>query len=241
VSSAAIGELLALQDLDTAIDHLRHQRATLPERAELVALHAAVVTTTRARDEAAGRSGEIAARQEAAEAELAASEERLAAVRRRMGSGDAASARDVTALSSGIDHLRERVSHLEDDILGAMDERAPFDALVEGANSELAALEERRQGLLGAVAAGEARIDHELSEAEGRRDAARQSVAPDLLAIYDRLRPRLDGVAVARLVGSHCDGCHLTLPATELDRLRREPPDVVMYCEQCGRILVRQA
>jgi predicted nucleic acid-binding Zn-ribbon protein len=45
-------------------------------------------------------------------------------------------------------------------------------------------------------------------------------------------------VAVARLVGNHCDGCHLTLPAMELDRIRHLPEDELVTCEQCGRILV---
>ena len=51
---------------------------------------------------------------------------------------------------------------------------------------------------------------------------------------------RFDGVAVARLVGSHCDGCHLTLPAMELDRIRHLPEGELVTCEQCGRILVRE-
>ena len=29
------------------------------------------------------------------------------------------------------------------------------------------------------------------------------------------------------------------IPATELDRIRLEPADAVVNCEQCGRILVR--
>ena len=30
-----------------------------------------------------------------------------------------------------------------------------------------------------------------------------------------------------------------TLPATELDRIKRGGPDAVVLCDQCGRILVR--
>jgi uncharacterized protein len=59
-----------------------------------------------------------------------------------------------------------------------------------------------------------------------------------LLATYERLRARLGGVGVARLVGTHCDGCHLTLSAVELDRVRHLPDGEVYTCEQCGRILV---
>ena len=55
---------------------------------------------------------------------------------------------------------------------------------------------------------------------------------------YERQRARLEGVAVARLVGGRCDGCHLTLPAVELDRIRHESAGTLEYCEQCGRILV---
>lgn len=240
MTSADIQALLTLQDLDTAIDQHRHQRATLPERGELVSLEGAVASTTRAREEVARRRAEIVAVQEGAEAELAASEERLAVVRRRMGSGDAASARDVTALSSGIDHLVERVSHLEDEVLAAMEERAPLDEQIALSDSELAGYAERRQALQAALTVSESRLDQEIVQLEDGRQAARAALAPERLALYDRLRPRLGGVAVARLVGSHCDGCHLTLPATEIDRLRREPPDALLYCDQCGRILIRQ-
>jgi hypothetical protein len=44
---------------------------------------------------------------------------------------------------------------------------------------------------------------------------------------------------VARLVGNHCDGCHLTLPSMELDRIRHLAEREVVTCDQCGRILVR--
>ena len=70
------------------------------------------------------------------------------------------------------------------------------------------------------------------------RAEAAAPIPPELLATYDRLRARLDGVAVARLVGNHCDGCHLTLPAMELDRIRHLARARWSTCEQCGRILV---
>jgi predicted nucleic acid-binding Zn-ribbon protein len=59
------------------------------------------------------------------------------------------------------------------------------------------------------------------------------------LAEYERLRERFGGVAVAQLVGPTCQGCHLQLSAVELDRIRRLDADEVVYCEACGRLLVR--
>lgn len=231
--------LLALQELDTAIDQRRHRQANLPERAELAALDDSIATANRARDEVAGRRDQVAAAQQAAEAELAATEERVSAIARRMGSGEAGAARDVTALATSLDHLRERASLLEDEVLAAMEEGGPLDEQVALVDGEIAALADRRRGVAAALAEAEATIDLAVAGLTERRDAARQAVGDGELAIYDRLRARLDGIAVARLVGTRCDGCHLTLPATELDRIRRAPADDLVYCDQCGRILVR--
>ena len=44
---------------------------------------------------------------------------------------------------------------------------------------------------------------------------------------------------MARLVGTNCGGCHLTLSAVELDRIRHAPPDEMVFCGECGRLLVR--
>jgi predicted nucleic acid-binding Zn-ribbon protein len=46
-------------------------------------------------------------------------------------------------------------------------------------------------------------------------------------------------VAIARLEKSTCQGCHLGLAAFEVERLRQEPADAIVFCPECGRILVR--
>ena len=56
---------------------------------------------------------------------------------------------------------------------------------------------------------------------------------------YERLRARLGGVAVARLDGSRCSGCHLDL-STQRARRRSSAsaPGEFADCPQCGRLLV---
>ena len=82
-------------------------------------------------------------------------------------------------------------------------------------------------------------IDAELAAEVEARTAAAEAVPPDLVSQYERLRTKLGGIGAARLVGNTCGGCHLALPATELDRIRHQPDDAVTLCDQCGRILVR--
>ena len=61
---------------------------------------------------------------------------------------------------------------------------------------------------------------------------------PALYERYELLRARLKGTGAARLIGNHCDGCHLELSAGEVERIRATTPDRVATCDQCGRILV---
>src|ERR687898_297809 len=69
--------------------------------------------------------------------------------------------------------------------------------------------------------------------------AAAKSVPDELWTEYDELRSRLGGVAIARLAGTTCQGCHLALSAVEVDRIRKLSLDEAVHCEECGRLLVR--
>ncbi len=92
-----------------------------------------------------------------------------------------------------------------------------------------------------AIAAAENVIDEELMTEEIAREGLVAGVSSSLLDRYDVLRKKLGGIGAAPLNGHSCGGCHLTLPATEIDRIKREPPDALILCDQCGRILVRPA
>jgi len=231
--------LLEVQDHDTRIDQLRHRRQSLPERAELADLQkrrAAIETT---RNEVAARRDEVAARQARAEDEIAAAEKRIAEIDARMRSGAVTASRDLQAMQGEIDSIRARVSSLEDGAIEAMEEREPLDAEVDGYDAQLAALDEQAADLQQRIAAAEADVDTELATEQSARAAVAAQVPSELTQTYERLRARLGGVGAARLDGNRCSGCHLTLPATELDRIRHSDAGALVYCEQCGRILVR--
>jgi predicted nucleic acid-binding Zn-ribbon protein len=138
-----------------------------------------------------------------------------------------------------VDSLRARASQLEDQVLELMELREPYDARLADVSAQLAELTARRQSVRSALTRAEAEVDEELGRMTAQRAEWVAAMSADLLATYERLRARLNGVAVARLHGGRCDGCHLTLPAMELDRIRHLPGDELIFCEQCGRILVR--
>ncbi|MHB1533639.1 MAG: zinc ribbon domain-containing protein [Acidimicrobiales bacterium] len=239
MSSPRFDALLAVQDLDIRIGQARHRRATLPERSELAAMDADRERLTVQGAGARSARDEIVARQSAMENELGAAEQRSKQVSRRMYSGEISAARELQAMAADVESLDARASDLEDRILALLEEREPLDAAADALEEELTALGERHQAVTAALGVAEAAIDEELADLIAERTRAAAGIPADLMEAYERIRSRQSGVGAARLVGSRCDGCHLSLPATEVDRIRHLPADALVTCDQCGRILVR--
>jgi len=232
-------DLLVVQEHDTAVDRLRHRRVTLPERAELARVEDDLASLERTLADVVVRRDEVAARQKRLEADLAAVEAKIAEIENRLYSGAVTVPRELQAMQAEVDSLGRRQSSLEDDVLEAMTEREPLDEEVAGLEATRAAHDQDGARLRAAIVEAEVAIDAELAGEQQARVAAAASIPAELGTLYEDLRRRLSGVGAARLVNGRCSGCHLTLPATELDRIRREPPDTLIRCDQCGRILVR--
>ncbi len=228
-----------MQDHDAAADRLRHRRRTLPELAELAQVEAEGTAVDASLVEVVGRRDEVARRQRRMEDELATVERKRAEARVLLYGGTVKLMRELQALQTEVESLERRGSALEDGALEAMTEREPLD-------DEVAALEARRTDLdrqaveaRVRLAEAESAIDAELATEVAARAEATEGIPPPVMATYERLRARLDGVGVARLVNGRCDGCHLSLSVTELANAGRLPADTLLHCEQCGRILVR--
>jgi uncharacterized protein len=239
VTGPDLDALLSLQDIDIALQQHRHRRAHLPERAELTAIDQETAQLGRDVREIGAARDEIAGRQAAVEADLASAEARAAAVNARLYGGEVRASRELQAMVADVESLKARASALEDQVLELMELREPHDTRLASLSAQLDSLAARRTAVAAALVVSEAAADEELARLAEARSAAAASVPTDLLGTYDRLRAELDGVAIARLVAGRCDGCHLTLPAMELDRIRHLPPGEVGTCDQCGRILVR--
>lgn len=236
---SAFEQLIEVQAHDTAADRLRQQRARLPERAEVAALQKRSSELKLAVAQTRGRLETVEQRQATMESDAAHVGQRVRDIEKRMYSGEVSATRDLLAMTAEIEALKVRCSSLEDDALAAMEEAEPLAEEIARLDAEDAVLAGQIAALRSTIAAAEAEIDDQLGAEQQSRAEVAQHVPADLLATYEQLRATLGGVGAARLVGTSCSGCHLTLPAFEVARLKREPPDVLVLCDQCGRILVR--
>ena len=236
---ADLNRLLDVQDRDVALDQLRHRRATLPERAALAG-HQQTIKRIDAQLATLGdQLTELTRAQKKIEDEVAIVDTKAAAETKKLNSGTVTAPREIQALSDEIDSLGRRKRALEDDELELMEQAEPLTAEVERLGEERASAAAEAERLTAVLADQEASIDGEAAALQAERDAAAADIPDDLLARYEKLRAKLDGVAVARLQGDLCLGCHVSLPAMEVDAIRHAPEGSVVTHEECGRILVR--
>jgi uncharacterized protein len=236
---SVLDQLLGVQELDTTIDQLRHRLDHLPERAELTSLDAAGSELETRRLEIGEQSAALARSQKRLEDEIALVEAKRAETDARLYSGTVTAPRELQSLQDEVNALKRRTSDLEDELLEVLTATEPVDAAQLALDAETAELRARRADVEARLQTASAEIDAELADKIASRDAAASGVPGEHLAEYERRRPQLGGIAVARLVGTSCGGCHLTLSAVEIDRIRKLGPDEPATCEECGRMLVR--
>ena len=231
--------LLAVQEHDTRTDQLNHRIETLPLRAELAQLEVDV----RAVDDQLGitqrRRDELGRSQQRLEDEIASLSERANQAEKQLYSGSVTNPRELQALQDDVASIRRRIGQLEDDELEIMELVEPVDAERAQLTGERERLDAEGARLRTALGEAESELVAELAAVQAERDAAAAEVPDELWPEYDKLRARFGGVGIARLVGSTCQGCHLALPAVEVDRIRKLPLDEAVHCEECGRLLVR--
>jgi uncharacterized protein len=232
-------DLLRVQEHDTAADRLRHRRQNLPELAQLTQSEDELAALEATLADVEARAADAGRQQRRLEGELSLLESKVSELDAKLYSGTVTVPRELEAMQHEGAALRERRATLEDEVLEAMGARELLDDELADLRRRRDELDARSAGLRVAVAEAQAEVDRELAAEAAARQEAAAAIPADVGALYEQLRARLGGVAAAPLVNGRCGGCHLALPATEVDRLRKEPAETLMRCEQCERILVR--
>jgi hypothetical protein len=231
--------LLVVQGHDTRADQLAHRLETLPVRSQLAGVGEQVAAVDRKLAGVDERRGELSRSQQRLEDEIASLGERANQAEKQLYSGAVTNPRELQALQDDVASIRRRISQIEDNELEIMELAEPVDAERAELSAERERLDAETRRLTDELAATEAEIATELAAVRSEREAAAAEVPDELWSEYDALRSQLGGVAVARLVGSTCQGCHLALSAVEVDRIRKLSVDEPVHCEECGRLLVR--
>jgi predicted nucleic acid-binding Zn-ribbon protein len=237
-NATALDPLLSIQDHDLALDRLRHRRETLVVREELTRARRDAVALDTRLNATRARRDELLREEQRVDEEAQSLQRKASDVESKMYSGEIASPRELQSMQADVEQMKRHQRALEGRELELMEEREPIEHELAEVEREMSALDGEIARLTRERGAAEAEIDTEAAREQAARDELGRAVGPELLGEYERCRTRARGVGIARLVSGTCQGCHLSIPATEIERIKRLPSGTIGHCDNCGCILV---
>ncbi|MGI8692788.1 MAG: zinc ribbon domain-containing protein [Geodermatophilaceae bacterium] len=231
--------LLDLQAVDTVMAQRTYRRRTLPELAIIAESATRLATLSGDVVRAQTEIGDLSREQRRLELDVDQVRSRSERDQQRLESGSVGSPKELERLQHEVQSLARRQGDLEDQVLELMERREALDAALAAVNESVQRVTADRDDATARRDSAFAEIDAELSDREAERDGLTAALPADLLALYERLRAGSGGTGAAALRQRRCEGCRMELASTDLNRARNAPPDEVLRCEECGRILVR--
>ncbi len=148
-----------------------------------------------------------------------------------------ANSKEAQALEHELASLAKRLSDLEDAELDVMGRVEDADAAVAAQQALIDATTAEGTQLTVQAKADVAAATELIAQLGRDRAAVAAPVPADLLAEYTRRAAKATGAAL--LTRGTCEGCRMVLSSTDLNDIRRAEPDAVIFCPECGCILVR--
>ncbi len=149
-----------------------------------------------------------------------------------------ANARELSALQTEIEHVRELLSKAEDLELEAFLELEPLDQSVENIKAAAQPKMERRAELQAQIVSLQATLDEEIISLRSSREVCAAQVQSELLKTYEAAHKRVGISGAAQVDNVRCDGCRIELSPLDFDRWKAQPQDTFMACPECGRLLL---
>ncbi|MDO8751637.1 MAG: C4-type zinc ribbon domain-containing protein [Dehalococcoidia bacterium] len=153
----------------------------------------------------------------------------------RLYGGSIRNAKELEALHAELQFAKSQASEEEEKLLNLMLALDEAEAGLATSRTDLEQTEKTRADTIATLAKEQATLTQRLQALSANRHQVTVGIAPALLAQYEQVRKARQGVALAKVERGMCMGCRLTLPNSELQRVRTSQEPVT--CSSCGRIL----
>ncbi|HEY5640149.1 MAG TPA: hypothetical protein VIW01_08865 [Dehalococcoidia bacterium] len=226
-------DLFALQEtdhaLDSAVARLEEIESQLGESEELISarnwLEAATENVRR-----------LKSTQSDLEFEADEVRAKVAQVETKLYGGEVTDSRELSDLDADLKSLKNNLQTREDALLTSIEQTEEGEALAARIQSILTDVEARWTAGQAHLLSEKSDLEPEIERLRAIREE-RSSVADRAaLSLYDALRERRDGSAVATVERGMCQGCRITLPRNIIQKAR--DPGAIVQCVSCERILV---
>lgn len=226
-------DLFALQETDIALDSARSRlEETENQLGETVEL-------TSARDwlEAAAEFlRQLKSEQSDLEFEADEVRAKVGTVEAKLYGGEITDSRELSDFSADLESLKSNLSTREDAFLAGLQQTEDSEAAKAQIQAALVDIEARWKAAQAHLQAERAELEPEIERLRAVREEQSGATDRAWLSLYDILRERRDGSAVATVERGMCQGCRITLPRNIVQKARN--PAELVQCVSCERILV---
>jgi len=226
-------ELFALQETDLAIDgavaRLTEVEGELGETEELIEARQRV-------DECRERLRPLEERQKGLDWEAEEVRGKAAAIETKLYGGTVRNPKELEDFEADLSSLRGQLSRREDALLEVMLELDDAEAGLRQAEVALAGVEESWKTRQASLQEDRARLKEEIEGLEGKHTRQVDGMDAAALSLYQVLRERRQGAAVAVVERGLCQGCRISLPMSIVQKARAGAG--LVQCVSCERILL---
>jgi predicted nucleic acid-binding Zn-ribbon protein len=231
MSTAA--ELFALQEIDLALDkalaRLAEIEEALHETEELIEARGAV-------EEKEGVVSELRSRQKDLEWSVEEVRTKASEIEGKLYGGSVRNPKELSDLDADLKSIKSQVSKREDDLLVMLVELDEAEAELSAASAAYAEIETAWKESQGELRREKEEIQPEVERLQASREGELANIDRGTLSLYDALRQRRAGRAVARVERGMCQGCRITLPVSILQKARSGAG--LVQCVSCERMLL---
>lgn len=154
----------------------------------------------------------------------------------RLYSGAVSNPKELEDIQHKIAERGRRHATLEDSLLETMIAVEELQAALDAAQERLRQAEVDRASAQEALGAELRQLKGEIRQLKADRERLVSQISPEFIEVYQTLRPRKSGHALALLEGECCSVCGVGQTTVTVQQVRQNLE--LITCESCGRILV---
>jgi len=153
----------------------------------------------------------------------------------RLYGGAVKNPKELVSLKEQVESYNRKIKELEDKILEVMTEVEAVKGRITLKRQEVAAIEEGWKKEQGLLLKEKEELDAAIAQLELNRNEMAAKLDTATLKLYENLRSKRQGKAVARVEQGMCQGCRIVLPMNKLQQIKTG--HTMVQCGSCERIL----
>jgi predicted nucleic acid-binding Zn-ribbon protein len=225
-------QLHELQEVDLQIDSKRQKLADVSSQiGESEALNQAKGTIVGEEE----RLAAMARRQRELETEVEDLKSKAAVAEDKLYGGTIKNPKELTSIQEQVKNYQKKIGEIDDSTLEIMSEEDTLEQQLSVRREEINRLEKEWKAEQESLLKQQAGLEAELAGLEDARTGLASKIDTASLELYQLLKQKRQGRAVAKVELGMCQGCRITLPVSELQKVRQGQE--IVQCGSCERIL----